>query len=116
MAQFPAVINVSHLGSLGFRLNGAAAFDLSGYAVSSAGDVNGDGFNDILVGAQTEGPIGAGAAYIVYGGPSGFPATTDLGTLNGMTGFKLSGHGINDFAGGSVASGDINGDGFSDIV
>src|SRR5262245_35486130 len=116
MPKFPSVIDLSHLGGLGFRLDGEAAFDFSGYSVSSAGDVNGDGFDDFVIGALTQGPIGAGAAYVVFGGSSGFPAVTNLASLNGTNGFKLSGHSSNEFAGGSVAGGDVNGDGFSDII
>ena len=53
MAQFPANIDLSSLdGATGFKLNGAAASDHSGYSVASAGDVNGDGFADLIVGAQ----------------------------------------------------------------
>ena len=52
MAQFPANIDLSSLdGSTGFKLSGAAAGDRSGWSVASAGDVNGDGFADLIVGA-----------------------------------------------------------------
>ena len=52
MAQFPAEIDLSSLdGSNGFKLSGVAAGDYSGRSVASAGDVNGDGFADLIVGA-----------------------------------------------------------------
>ena len=52
-AQFPANIDLSSLdGSTGFKLSGAAADDQSGCSVASAGDVNGDGFADLIVGAS----------------------------------------------------------------
>ena len=59
MAQFPANIDLSSLdGSNGFKLSGAAADDHSGYSVASAGDVNGDGFDDLIIGARGADPNG----------------------------------------------------------
>ena len=59
----------SHDGTTGFRLSGAAALDYSGWSVASAGDVNGDGFDDMLVGARYADPNGdfSGASYVVFG-------------------------------------------------
>ena len=46
-------INLSNLDSgTGFRLDGVAAGDQSGFSVSGAGDINGDGFDDVIVGAR----------------------------------------------------------------
>jgi hypothetical protein len=51
---FAANLNLSTLnGSNGFKINGATADDHSGYSVSAAGDVNGDGFGDVIIGAST---------------------------------------------------------------
>src|SRR5262245_36100348 len=94
MPQFPADIEVSSLdGSTGFKLSGAAADDYRGYSVASAGDVNGDGFADLIVGAVGADPHGnnSGASYVVFGKASGFAANVDLSTLDGSTGFKLNG-------------------------
>src|SRR5215210_5604878 len=60
---FPAVIKLSSLdGSTGFRLDGVSDDDLSGYEVASAGDVNGDGFADVIIGT-----LGPGSSYVVFG-------------------------------------------------
>ena len=60
MPQFPANIDLSTLdGSTGFKLSGAAASDDSGFSVASAGDVNGDGFADVIIGASQADPHGS---------------------------------------------------------
>ncbi len=121
MAQFPATIDLATLdGTSGFRLDGIDAFDRSGRSVASAGDVNGDGFADLIVGAYGGDPGGdsyAGESYVVFGKASGFAASLDLATLDGTNGFRLDGIDAFDFSGYSVASaGDVNGDGFADII
>jgi len=118
---FGASFNLSTLnGSNGFALNGIAAFDESGFSVSSAGDVNGDGFDDLIIGARRTDPNGidaAGQSYVVFGSNSGFGADLDLSTLNGSNGFAINGIAEGDQSGSSVSSaGDVNGDGFDDLI
>ncbi|MCW5738464.1 MAG: FG-GAP repeat protein, partial [Enhydrobacter sp.] len=117
---FAANLNLSALdGSNGFKLSGVAAADRSGRSVSSAGDVNGDGFADLIVGARGADPNGSesGASYVVFGKASGFAANNDLSSLDGGNGFRLSGVAEGDQSGNSVASaGDVNGDGFADLI
>lgn len=92
-------------------LAGAAVGDLFGAPVASAGDVNGDGFADVIVGAINNdvGGADAGRAYVFFGGPgAGFDAVAD-GVLTGATAGDYFGTGAN-------AAGDVNGDGFGDVV
>ena len=117
---FAPVINLDSLsGSAGFKIIGAQAGDFAGY-VSSAGDVNGDGFGDLLIGAtgvDAPGQDDAGAAYLVFGRASGFGDVLDLGSLNGINGFRMTGIASNDATGLSVSgAGDFNRDGFADIL
>jgi hypothetical protein len=115
--EFPAVIPLSSLdGSIGFRLDGVGRRDISGRSVASAGDVNGDGYADVIVGARYD-RGGSGSSYVVFGKASGFAASIDLSSLNGSNGFRLDGVAAGDISGVSVASaGDVNGDGFADVI
>jgi len=83
------------------NLNNAAF----GKSVASAGDVNGDGYADVVVGAP--GAPGGGAAYIFHGSPFGLIPSVAL-QLNGSPG--------SGFASSVFKAGDVNGDGFSDVV
>ena len=111
------------LGSLngvnGFKLDGENNGDCSGISVSAAGDINGDGHNDLLIGALGY-PAGnnKGRSYVVFGGPGvGQSGNLLLSSLNGANGFKLDGESNGDFSGQSVsAAGDINGDGYADLL
>src|SRR5207244_1215579 len=103
---FPAVLELSSLdGTNGFRLDGAAA-----QSVAGAGDVNGDGFADLIVGAR-----GGGAACVVFGS-SGVAANLGLASARGRNGFRLDGAAAGDRSGVWVAGGDVNGDGFADVI
>ena len=119
-AGFGAALELSSLdGNNGFQINGEAAADRSGYSVSSAGDVNGDGFADIIVGADQADPNGgySGASYVVFGTDAGFSAALELSGLDGNNGFQISGEAAYDVSGRSVSSaGDVNGDGFDDVI
>ncbi len=108
-------------GTNGFVLNGIDADDRSGRSVSGAGDVNGDGIEDLIIGASTADPNGnslAGESYVVFGGTGvGSDGTLELNSLDGTTGFVLNGIDVNDRSGVSVSSaGDVNGDGIDDLI
>lgn len=84
-------------------LDGRATGDAFGTSVASAGDINGDGYADVVVGAPAS--YYAGRAYVYLGGSDGL-ATSPAATLEG-----------NGYFGMSVASaGDVNGDGYADVV
>ena len=117
------VLDLSMLdGTNGFILNGTDGYDYSGISVSSAGDVNGDGYDDLIIGAFRADPNGdseAGETYVVYGGASapGMDGVLDLSALNGTNGFTLTGIDEGDRSGISISSaGDVNGDGYDDLI
>ena len=103
--------------SSGFKLDGEMNYDQSGYAVNGVGDINGDGYVDILIGANNY-ANNTGRSYIVFGGLNvGYAGLVSLGNLDGFSGFKLDGETIGDSSGTSVRSaGDINGDGYIDLL
>ncbi len=117
---FAADLALSSLdGFNGFQISGEVALDYSGRWVSAAGDVNGDGFGDLLIGAYRAEPNGfkSGASYVVFGKATGFAADLALSTLDGVNGFQISGEAEGDKSGIRVATaGDANGDGFADIL
>jgi hypothetical protein len=95
------------------RIEGNQGGALLGGSVASAGDVNGDGYGDVIVGAvgYTNGP-NEGAAFVFLGGPAGLgngtPANADA---------RIQSDQPNSGLGASVASaGDVDGDGHSDVV
>ena len=107
-------------GTSGFRLSGSAGYD-AGHSVIIAGDINGDGFDDMIVGARYADPnsptnYNSGSSFVVFGASS-FASSVTLTSLNGANGFRLDGIAANDFSGDKVAGGgDFNGDGFDDLV
>ena len=108
-------------GTNGFILTGIYGFDFSGRSVSSAGDVNGDGYDDLIIGARSADPNGesSGETYVIYGGASapGTDGVLDLSDLDGSNGFILTGIDAYDSSGYSVSSaGDVNGDGYDDLI
>ncbi len=125
---FPSVINLSSLttaspDSPGLVINGIAAGDNAGQSVSGAGDVNNDGFADLLIGADNASPNGdeSGQSYLLFGRSTGFPSVIELSTLSTATpdasGLIINGVAVEDNSGRWVSgAGDINGDGFADFM
>jgi|688.fasta_scaffold23724_2 hypothetical protein len=106
-------------GSGGFVINGQANGDRSGYSVASAGDTNGDGLADLIVGAYYSDPAtgnAAGRSYVIFGKTN--TTAIDLSAIAaGSGGFVINGQATYDYSGRSVASaGDVNGDGLADLI
>ena len=111
-------VDVANLGTRGIRIDGMSAGDRLGQSVSTAGDVNGDGRADVIVGAPgfdaATDRVDTGAAYVIYGQVAG--GNVDLGAL-GARGVRVDGATADDQLGGSVTSvGDTNGDGRGDLL
>ncbi|MDJ1257956.1 MAG: integrin alpha [Candidatus Midichloria sp.] len=88
-------------------INGISAHDAAGYSVSSSGNVNGDGKDDIIIGGSNASPgskTNADQAYIVFGNTS-VTGSIELSSLNGYNcSFTINGIASSDNAGYSVAS------------
>ncbi|HRN67634.1 MAG TPA: Ig-like domain-containing protein [Promineifilum sp.] len=115
-----SVINLSSLvGPSGFRIDGHNDGDQAGRSLGFAGDVNGDGLNDLIIGAPSANPENtqnAGEAYVIFGRTTN-PASLPLGDLNGTNGFRIVGVTFNDEAGSAVSGGgDVNNDGYDDLI
>ena len=102
----------------GFAIVSTAAGEQSGHSVSSAGDVNGDGLMDIIVGGPGNGVngINTGQSYVVYGKAT-LTNVSLSDVANNIGGFAIVGEGSQDLSGYSVgAAGDVNGDGLADLI
>ncbi len=108
-------------GSNGFIING----DIDGvndnaqlgFAVSSIGDFNSDNIDDVAFSALNSGDFFNGSVYILYGNTSGFNASFDVNSLNGVNGFSIYGINSGDKIGESLScAGDINNDGVKDFL
>jgi hypothetical protein len=132
-AGFPAQLDVRRLlpngggdGSRGFVLEGTQDDSYTAHSVSNAGDVNGDGIDDLVIGAERAkvgSRVDAGESFVVFGSRAGFPAVLSLSSLlppnggDGSRGFVMQGVRRDDASGASVRNaGDINGDGIGDLV
>lgn len=109
---------------MGYKIDGPEAGWEIGSAVSAGRDVNGDGVDDMLIGAAKADPtVGgaartdAGAVFVVYGTDATSYQDLALATLDATQGYRLVGAAAGDAAGHAVANiGDINGDGVGDML
>jgi uncharacterized delta-60 repeat protein len=130
------------MGNGGILIQGEAAGGRAGFAVAGGDDINGDGYDDIVIGAPEASDINgvditfAGKSYVVFGFShdamqnsaaidladivvrsenAGFdPGDILAGKRN--SGFVIKGAVTYDYSGGSLSLGDVNGDGLADIV
>jgi hypothetical protein len=102
----PAGINTTAGASMENNQANAGA----GFAVASAGDVNGDGYSDVIVGAYLydNGQLNEGAAFVYHGSASGI-STTAAATVESNVASAIFGYSV-------AAAGDVNGDGFADVI
>jgi hypothetical protein len=105
-------VDLAALGASGARIDGAAPGESAGWRVAPAGDVNRDGVADILVDTQP-GPGRTSVVYVVFGG-AGF-ANLDLASA-GARAIRIVRQGSAFPIGSSDGAGDVNGDGFGDVI
>ncbi|MFQ6092808.1 MAG: FG-GAP-like repeat-containing protein, partial [bacterium] len=108
--QTMAVDRIS-LSSVTASFWGENVDDESGYSVSNSGDVNGDGYDDILIGAAKS-DEGAGQVYLIFGKSKGWTMKMDLSQADA----SFVGEAKGDEAGWVCIPGDVNGDGYDDIL
>ncbi|NET73501.1 MAG: DUF4114 domain-containing protein, partial [Sphaerospermopsis sp. SIO1G2] len=119
---FNASLDIDNLNiNDGFIINGVGDSKF-GFSVSSAGDVNADGIDDLIIGAHDDdgnGVLNSGITYVIYGQNGNFNTNLDLTQIqfDGTNGFIING--INEFdnSGFSVSGiGDVSGDGIDDLL
>mgnify|MGYP003580833724 CR=1 FL=1 len=81
----PTVVNAGALGAQGFAIIGPPG-NYAGWSVSDAGDINGDGLDDVIIGTR------GGAAYVLFG-QGGGPGNIDLTNFSPSDGFRIYGEG-----------------------
>ena len=81
-----------------------------GQAVGTAGDINGDGYADVIIGAPhySSGQVGEGKAFVFYGSPAGLGSTPDWTAESDQAGAE--------FGFDASTAGDVNGDGYADVI
>jgi hypothetical protein len=117
---FPAEVNLSTLtGANGFRIDGEMIGDRAGESVAGIGDVNGDGIDDIALGAQYADAHGmdSGKVHVLFGHAGPRAASLQLGALSEDDGVTYVGTAAEDYCGLNIGrGGDLNHDGIADLL
>jgi uncharacterized protein (TIGR03382 family) len=109
-ARWPLTVDPALSTATKITASDGAAGDQFGISVSGAGDVNSDGYDDVVVGASLDDGADSGSAYVYYGSATGIDLATE-DKLNASDGE------VSDYYGRSVSgAGDLNGDGYGDVV
>lgn len=111
--QAAAFASTVSLGAVGIvKFTGEALNDAAGAMAHSVGDVNNDGYDDLMIGATTndDTALNAGAAYLIYG------QAAPLVSTSLSTAIEFAGEATADAAGTSISAGDFNHDGYSDML
>ncbi len=118
-AEAIQVVSLSEVdGVSGFRINGVDNRQFAGFPLSAIGDINGDGLDDISIGAYFT-ANGTGSGFVLFGRANGdpFPAVVSLSDLDGSDGFRINGAAELDRTTYSMhAAGDLNGDNMADLI
>ena len=101
------------VGALDARIDGGAAADYLGDCVASVGDVNADGYDDMMLGARGAGAGNTGEAYLIYGAATPLSAQQAVGSAAAAT---FTGGGAGDGLGTAIEGGDVNDDGYADLI
>jgi len=112
-ARYPVAIDPILTATADAQILGTG-FDGLGYGVASAGDVNGDGYADVIIGAPlySNGQTFEGAAFVFLGGPSGIAS----GSEASADAIVESNQGFTSFGSSVASAGDVNGDGYADVI
>ena len=105
----PFILSSLNYTTTGFRIDGVAG-DISGTSLYARCDVNGDGIQDLIIGAPNASAAATGSVYIVFGGATS-ASTIDASALNNSTNIALYGASAGDKTGTSVSGGDITNSG-----
>ncbi|RZM21736.1 MAG: hypothetical protein EOO88_31740, partial [Pedobacter sp.] len=113
--QFPAIFNLGSLdGTNGFIIQGLVSNGHLGSSISTAGDINGDYIDDVVLGAPR---TTSSASHVIFGSQNPFSAVFNVALINGTNGFTIPGTAASGILGLSAGSGgDINGDNITDLV
>ena len=106
-------IDRDNLGPRGFQIEGDGFSNALGDAVAGAGDVNGDGFADVILGDPGSEPFAPGSAYVIFGAALNDDISVDA---LGARGFQIGGADENKKGTAVSAAGDVDGDGLSDLL